>query len=61
MFNFPTRLAHVSNAFRDLNEKGYVIMTETGSVWALGTGVARTLRIVGLREVVGSNPTVSTF
>jgi hypothetical protein len=28
------------------------------TIWALGTGVARTLR---MREVVGSNPTVSTF
>ena len=29
--------------------------------WALGTGVARTLRTVDMREVVGSIPTVSTF
>ena len=29
--------------------------------WALGTGVARTLRTVDMRVVVGSIPTVSTF
>ena len=31
------------------------------NIWALGTGVARTLRIADMREVVGSIPTVSTF